>query len=384
MTDASTTPTSTVLSRAAVIATATMFGLTYSLAAALIALDLVARGASEIVIGANAAMHAVGVLVTATILPRIVAAFGIRKLVILALATAAAVLIAFPAAPWIWLWFPLRFLLGMSSEILFVLSETWTNSLSTEETRARSMAAYTAALSIGFASGPAILSVVGSDGVTPFAIGAVISLAAAVFVASPKVSAPAFDEPATGNPLRYMALAPVAISSTVLNAAIETAGLSFLAIYAVQLGWAESGATRLMSVMMIGAILLQLPIGWLGDKMDRIRLLAILAVTATVGALVWPLALQDETATYALLFVWGGAFVGLYTIMLTVVGSRFQGSDLVGIYAAMGLMWGVGALVGPLAAGAAMQATQHGLAFFAAAACGAFALFAIARGRGSS
>jgi len=107
-------------------------------------------------------------------------------------------------------------------------------------------------------------------------------------------------------------------------------------------------------------------------------------VTATVGALVWPLALQDETATYALLFVWGGAFVGLYTIMLTVVGSRFQGADLVGIYAAMGLMWGVGALVGPLAAGAAMQATQHGLAFFAAAACGAFALFAIARGRGSS
>jgi hypothetical protein len=26
------------------------------------------------------------------------------------------------------------------------------------------------------------------------------------------------------------------------------------------------------------------------------------------------------------MFVWGGLFVGIYTIMLTVVGSRFKGS----------------------------------------------------------
>lgn len=361
-----------LLSRGAVIATAMMFGLTYSLSAALIALDMAKLNMDEALIGVNAAMHALGVLAMAFLLPRIVARVGIRRLVILALILSAATLALFPVTP-VWIWFPLRILLGAASEVMFVLSETWTNSLSTEATRARAMAAYTAALSIGFAAGPLILSGVGSTGATPFLIGSAVALTAALFVASPRVTAPAFDHPAKETPLHFMRLAPVAIGAITLNAAIETAGLSFLALYAVSLGWNEVGATRLMSCMMVGAILLQLPIGWLGDRMDRMRLVSGLALAAGLGALVWPLALSSEIATYALLFVWGGAFVGVYTIMLAVVGSRFQGSDLIGIYAAMGLMWGVGALVGPVLAGLAMDLVPHGLAFFAAAACFAFA-----------
>lgn len=362
-----------LLSSAAVVAVAMMFGLTYSLSAALIALELAHRGLSETMIGANAAMHALGVLAMAFLLPRLIARLGIRRMMIGALLTAALVLAAFPFVPFLWLWFPLRILLGAASEVMFVLSETWTNHLSTEATRTRYMAAYTVALSLGFALGPLILSTVGTSGSLPYLVGAGIAVAATLLVASPKVRAPSFHHPARQSPLYFVRLAPVAIAAILLNAAIETAGLSFLAIYAGNLGWPEESATRLMSVMMIGAILLQLPIGWLGDKIDRIALVRALAIVAGAGALVWPLALADEAVTHALLFVWGGAFVGVYTVMLAVVGSRFQGADLVGIYAAMGLMWGVGALIGPVLAGLSMDLLRHGLAFFAAAACLAFA-----------
>lgn len=367
---------STVVARGAVIATAMVFGLTYSLSAPLIAFDLAARGLSEAAIGANAAMHAVGVLVTAVALPRMVAAFGPRRLILMSIAMSALVLAVFPVMPAIWLWFVLRLFLGMAAEALFVTSETWINALSTESTRARSMAAYTAALSVGLALGPLILSLVGTEGAAPYLLGAGVALLAALFVASPKVIAPHFDEPTIGNPMRFVRLAPLALSATMLNAAIETAGLSFLALYAVGLGWAEEHATRLMSVMMIGAIILQLPIGWLGDTMDRRRLVILLAVVSAVGAAVWPLALGSAVATYALLFVWGGTFVGIYTIMITLVGSRFRGGDLVGIYAVSGLFWGLGALIGPLGAGFAMQIHPHGLALFATLACTLFALAA--------
>lgn len=365
-----------VLSRAAVIATAMVFGLTYSLSAPLIAFDLAGRGLSEAMIGANAAMHAVGVLITAVALPRLVALLGPRRLIFISIALSSVALISFPLLPVLALWFLLRLFLGMAAEALFVTSETWINALSTEGTRARSMAAYTAALSVGLALGPLILSVVGTSGVLPFAVGAGIALLAAVFVASPRIIAPHFDEPQVGSPVRFVRLAPLALSATLLNAAIETAGLSFLALYAINLGWAEAHATRLMSVMMIGAILLQLPIGWLGDTMDRRRLVIALAGLSAAGAAVWPLALGSTMATYALLFVWGGSFVGIYTIMITVVGSRFRGGDLVGIYAVSGLFWGLGALVGPLGAGIAMQAHPHGLALFVALACAGFALAA--------
>jgi MFS family permease len=370
-------PGSTLWSRAAVIMAAMIFGLTYSLSAALIALDLAERGSSDTFIGANAAMHAVGVLAMAFVLPRFAARVGMRRMVIGALAVAAVVLVLFPAVPSIWLWFPLRIVLGAASETLFVMSETWLNSLSTDATRARAMAAYTAALSVGFALGPLTLSLVGTQGGTAYWIGAGFSILALMCLAMPGIAQPVFDEPVDANPLRFIMLAPIAMAATVLHATVESAGLSFLALYAVKLGWLETEATQLMSCMMIGAIVLQLPIGWLGDKLDRRRMIIALAGLAVIGALVWPWALLSPWTTYPLLFVWGGVFVGIYTIMLTIVGSRFSGSRLVGIYAAMGLMWGAGALIGPVFAGVAMQWLTHGLPMFVAFVCACFMCAAI-------
>ncbi|HEX6210557.1 MAG TPA: MFS transporter, partial [Methylomirabilota bacterium] len=176
--------------------------------------------------------------------------------------------------------------------------------------------------------------------------------------------------------LRYLWLEPVAIAAEALNAGIETAGLSFLPLYAVGQGWTEQGATRLISCLMFGAIVLQLPIGWLGDRMDRRRLAIILALAAVGGALLWLLVLHDPWLAYPMLFLWGGVFVGIYTVMMALVGSRFQSADLIGIYTVMGLTWGVGALLGPALAGLSMDVLPHGLPVFAALACLAFAVYA--------
>ncbi len=367
---------SAVLACAGIIATAAVFGLTYSLSAALIALDLAERGLSESLIGANAAMHAVGVLVMAFLLPRIGARWGLRRSITGALALAALLLCLFPMMPLVWLWFPLRVVLGAASEVLFVLSETWLNALTSEGSRARTMGAYTAALSIGFALGPVILSLVGSDGFTAYGVGAALVAAAALFVALARIAAPDFEKPEHGNPVRYMRLAPVAMGATALNAAIETAGLTFLTLYAMSLGWGEAEATQLMACMMFGAIVLQVPIGWLGDRMDRERLIVALAVVSALGAAIWPFVLASPVMTYALLFVWGGVFVGIYTITIAILGDRYHDSELVSVYALLSIAWGVGALLGPLVGGLAMEISPHGLPVFAAIACGLFAIFA--------
>lgn len=366
-----------LLSRIAVIATAAMFGLTYSLSAPLIAFRLRDAGLDESWIGVNAAMHAVGVLLIAPVLPLLVARFGVRRLILAALLLAALVLVGFAASPAIWTWFVLRVLLGIASEMLFVLSETWTSHLSTEATRARSMAAYMVGMSLGFAAGPLLLSATGVSGMVPFLAGAAPLAAAMLLIAAPQVMAPVFGPAEGANPLRYLRLAPVAMAATMLNAAIETSGLSFLALYAMSLGWSEPRATHLLSAMMVGAIVLQLPIGWLGDRIDRLRLVSALALLAAAGALIWPLVLGIPWLALLVVFLWGGLFVGIYTLMLTIVGSRFQGAELVGIYGVMGLLWGVGALIGPVLAGVAMDATRHGLPLFVALVCLLFLAFVV-------
>lgn len=364
---------SSYVSMAAVIAAASIFGLTYSLTAPLIALQLSQKGYGEYYIGLNAAMHAAGVLLIAPILPSLAVRFGARRLIVIALITTASLLALFPLVPAVWIWFPLRLGFGMGAEVLFVMSETWTNELSNDRVRGRTMALYTASLSLGMVGGPALLSVLGAEPLA-YWVGAAIAIAAVLLVAGPWVTEPVRIESPSHNPIKYLRMAPIAVATTVLNAAIETAGLSFIALYATGMGWSEQGAMRLISTLMLGAILLQLPIGWLADRMNPRHLALMLAALSAVSALLWPWMLGQHWLAYAMIFVWGGLFVGIYTVMLTMVGSRYSGSDLVGIYAVMGLAWGGGALLGPSLAGVAMSVNpQYGLPTFVAIACALFA-----------
>ncbi|MCZ7935283.1 MFS transporter [Agrobacterium leguminum] len=356
--------------------TATIFGLTYGLSAPLIALELAEAGYSESFIGANGAMYAVGVLLAAPFMPRLFGRFGFGRLAKSALLGAGSILLLFPAAPFIWIWFPLRAALGAVSETLFVVSETWLNHLASEASRGRLIAIYMTALSCGTALGPTILAFVGRHELWAFVIGGLMTFAACTVLVFGRPQEPKAEHEDIGNPFRYLGLAPVAVASAALNAALEAAGLSLLPIYAVSLGWPEQSATLLLTVLLIGSITLQLPIGWLGDRMPRSKLLALLALLATIGAAFWPMALAHAWLAYPLLFVWGGVFVGIYTTTVVMLGDLYEGSELVGIYALLSVAWGVGAFTGPFLSGIAMEMTLHGLPLFAAVACGIFGLCA--------
>lgn len=368
--------TGLVRTSAIVILTAAIFGLTYGLSAPLIALELAEAGYTETLIGANGAMYAIGVLLAAPYLPRLSQRLGFSRLAKGALVASGGLFALFPLAPFLWIWFPLRAALGAASETIFVVSETWINQIADDRNRGQLIAIYVTALSCGTALGPAILALVGREESLAFMIGAAIALAACVILilGRPRATKPVGEE--VSNPYRFLKLVPVAVASSILNAALEAAGLSLLPLYAVNLGWEEHSAMLLLTVLLIGSILLQLPIGWLGDRIDRRKLIIALGAISAAGALMWPFAFSHPWLAYPLLFLWGGAFVGIYTTTVVMLGDDYKGTELLSIYALLSMAWGIGALVGPLIGGLAMEGTPHGLPVFAAIACGGFVLFA--------
>lgn len=368
-------PRESLLALLPVHAAAAIFGLAYGLSAPLIALALHARGISESVIGANAAMYALGVLLVAPVLPRGIRRMGSWPLLALGLGLVALTLPAFWLLPWIGAWFVLRLVLGAASETVLVLTETWVSAASDEPRRATNIAVYTASLSLGFAVGPAILSMLGSHAWMAYALGGVLPLLALGVLVIGRIRPPVVTDHADPRSLLALAAsAPLAMAGTALNAALEAAGLSLLPIYAVQQGWSPASGTLLISTLMLGAILLQLPIGWLGDRVPRRPLILCLSLLSAAGACLWPWAIATPVLAYALLFVWGGVFVGIYTLIITEVGTHYRGSELVAVYGAMSVAWGTGALVGPLGAGLALELSPHGLPWFAAACCTLFAI----------
>lgn len=359
-----------------VIFSVTVFSLTYGLSSPLIAFKLLNAGMSESAIGVNAAMHAVGVFLIAPFLPALFRRYRPLTLIVVSLCAIAVIFMLFGVVSFP-MWFLLRMGLGLFSEIIMVQTETWLNGSTVERARGKVLALYTAGMSLGFATGPLILAWTGSDGNLAFYVASVLAALAIVFIFTsgmPRVEGHEEKPETLGNSLK---LAALPIMATVLNAAVEVLGMNFLSLYAIKLGWSESASALLISVLMFGAILLQLPIGWLADRVDRLKLMTTLAFIAAALAFVWPHILAFHLLSYVMLFIWGGIFVGIYTVAITWVGERFKGGQLAGIYAAMSVAWGAGALAGPLLGGFAMTFSLHGLPWLTGALCLVFALLSL-------
>lgn len=359
-----------------VIFSVTVFSLTYGLSSPLIAFKLLNAGMSESAIGVNAAMHAVGVFLIAPFLPALFRRYRPLTLIVVSLCAIAVIFVLFGVVSFP-MWFLLRMGLGLFSEIIMVQTETWLNGSTVERARGKVLALYTAGMSLGFATGPLILAWTGSDGNLAFYVASVLAALAIVFIFTsgmPRVEGHEEKPETLGNSLK---LAALPIMATVLNAAVEVLGMNFLSLYAIKLGWSESASALLISVLMFGAILLQLPIGWLADRVDRLKLMTTLAFIAAALAFVWPHILAFHLLSYVMLFIWGGIFVGIYTVAITWVGERFKGGQLTGIYAAMSVAWGAGALAGPLLGGFAMTFSLHGLPWLTGALCLVFALLSL-------
>lgn len=360
----------------AIIFSVTVFSLTYGLSAPLLAFKLIHAGMTESMVGMNAAMHAVGVFAIAPFLPALFRRYRPITLMLLSLSAITVIFLLFGLVE-LPFWFLLRMGLGIFSEIIMVQTETWLNGNTVERSRGKVLALYTAGMSLGFATGPLILAYTGSDGNLAFYTAGLLAILAIVLITvsgMPRVDA---EEEIPDSFLLSLKLAALPIMATVLNAAVEMLGINFLSLYAIKLGWSESSSALLISVLMFGAIVLQLPIGWLADKVNRLTLMRTLAFIAAIMAFIWPTILAFHLLSYVMLFLWGGIFVGIYTVAITWVGEHFKGSQLAGIYAAMSVAWGAGALAGPLLGGLVMQYSLHGLPWLTGAMCLVFAFVSL-------
>jgi MFS family permease len=346
----------------AIVATMTVASLTYGMGFPLLSLVLANQGTSSELIGLNAAVPSVAVLLVAPFASRLMRAHGPALPVLVALPAMAVIYLLLPTFPNVYAWFPLRFLMGVAGSIMWITGEAWINQVAGDHQRGRVVALYSMAVAAGYALGPLVLTLVGSRGWTPFLIASALTALAAlpsllVLREAPKLG----GRPSVG-PLGYLRAAPAAMCIAGLYAAIDGMVLSFLPLYGIELGQSEVAMLALVTLLGIGGIVGQLPIGWLADRMDRRRLVISCTLALIVGALAIPAVLGARPWEWAHFLAFGAVLGGLYTLGMVQLGQRFKGADLASASAAFGFMWGLGMMAGPALGGFAMRAAgPHGL-----------------------
>lgn len=339
----------------AIYAAAVAFGFTFGLSSPLFSLILELRGVGSSLIGLNGAMTSLGFLASAPVVPPLVRRFGVMKFMFASMLAATAVLLTMRVIDDLVMWFVLRFLFGAALNGLLLISETWINQIASPASRGRAIAIYVTVLAAAFAGGPLILPFTGTDGWTPFLIAAATILVSAAAFLPVRGIAPRFSERQTFSVLSFFRIAPTLMAAVAAVAIIDGAMIVHLAVYGLRLEAPLTVAAAMVSAFMVGNVLLQIPLGWMADHLNGYRVLAGCAIVGVLcgfgmagmspsNAMIWPI-----------LVIWGGFTYGLYTIALTLLGSRFSGTNLVAANAAFALMWGVGGIAGPSAAGIAMD-----------------------------
>ncbi len=367
---------------AGVTATVTVFALAQGLSYPLFTFLMQEQGLPPAMIGLSAAMTPLGIIVSAPLVPRLTRIASAPALAIVC-AILAAVLLA--AVGWLQntvAWYLLRFLIGVAIDPLYVLSEVWMISLAPAARRGRIMGLYTAIVGAGFAGGPLTLFLVGTKGWAPFLIGIGAFLVCVVILLVIARRLPSMNDDHTPIPLsNFLRLAPALLLATAVAAAFEQSTLSLLPVYGAAYGILPQGISALLTVMIAGNIVLQLPFGLLAERFAPRHLLVVCAAVSGLGVLLLPV-LIETLAVWPLLFVVGATGYGIYTMALIELGNRFSGSALVAGNAAFAVMWGIGGIAGPPGAGFAIQiAGVQGLPAVLAAICMALVGFAVYRER---
>lgn len=365
----------------AAISSISAVGIAIGLGLPLLSIILEKRGIPSTLIGLNSAMAGIAAMAAAPITTRLAHRFGVATTMIWAVLISALSAMGFYYADQFWMWFPLRVAFHGATTTLFILSEFWINVASPPRRRGLVLGIYATVLSIGFAAGAAIFSRLGSEGATPFVVGAIAILLAAIPVYIARFESPVLNEGPELHFWRYIFIVPTATAAVFIFGAVEAGGLSMFPVYATRIGFSESQAGDLLTVMAIGNVIFQIPVGLLSDRMrDRRTLLSIMAIIGLAGALAMPYFAGDGRLLSIILLFWGGSIAGLYTVGLSHLGSRLQGADLAAANAAFIFCYAVGTVAGPQAIGAAMDISgQNGFAWAIAAFFSIYVVLSVVR-----
>ncbi len=365
---------------AAAIGAISAVGTSLSLGMPLLAVILEQRGHSSSVIGLVTTSAGVAALLSTPFVPGLTRRFGAAWVLLAAVLLGTIIFPLFYFFDSIVVWFVLRFVFSLCLNTAFIVSEFWINALAPAAKRGLVMGVYATILSVGFAVGPAILSLIGSEGWLPFAVGTGLMALSILPIIAGFRADPPIHEGKGGNFLHFLTVVPLGTFAAFTVGAVESSVMSFSPVYGLRLGYSEQVAALLVMAVALGNIFAQLPLGMLSDRMDRRRLLLYIALGGIASSGIVAAVSSNQSLLMPALGLFGGVVAGLYAVGLTHLGARLSGNDLASANAAFIFMYSVGMLVGPAATGVGMDALgPQGLVVVTALILVSYATFAFFR-----
>lgn len=296
--------------------------------------------------------------------PRLVRKVGhIRSFTAMtAIASAIALLHAFLVLPAGW-WL-MRLVTGFCFAVLYMVIESWLNERSTQETRGVVLSAYMFISLTVVTLGQMLLPTADPAGMGLFALVSMLVSLAAVPVALTGSLAPAPIESTKVHVGALYGLSPAGVTASLVAGLAVGPFWALSPQFAAARGLDDAGVAFFMSAAVLGGALGQWPFGRLSDRVDRRLVIALAAALAAIAAaLLTFLAAASHLALFTLAAIWGACAFPIYSLGVAHTNDRAEPGKFVETSSGLLLVYGAGAVVGPVLASFAMDTFGTGALF---------------------
>lgn len=325
-----------------------------------------------------------GFLLSSFVMPRLIGDVGhIRVFAGFASIASTTVLMhaLFPS-PLMWLF--MRFLTGFALAGLYVVSESWLNASATNANRGRLLALYMATTYACLAGGQLLLAVVEPASYEPFILISVLVSMALVPISLTRAPAPQIDTVEPFGTLELYRVSPLGFVACLLVGVSQGALLGMGSVYGKTIGLSNPEIAVLMCLPFILVVTVLFPLGFVSDRFDRRW--AIFWLNMVVGVLALAAALPGPDTLWllaALFTAYGGLSAPVYSLAVAHTNDNLPREKMLGASARLVFVFGMGSVIGPIAAGWAMSAFGAGAFFVLGAAAhlliAGYALFRMTR-----
>src|SRR6056297_3834173 len=166
-------------------------------------------------------------------------------------------------------WTLLRIVIGFCMSGIYVTAESWLNNAATNETRGKVLSAYMMAQTLGIIGAQGLLSL-GDAGTSVLFICA--SILVSVSFAPILLSVAPAPVVEVARPMSLRALfsnSPLGTVGIFLLGSVYATQSGMGAVFGTQIGFTTAEISLFVAMLFAGALVLQYPVGWLSDRMDR-------------------------------------------------------------------------------------------------------------------
>ncbi len=255
------------------------------------------------------------------------------------------------------IWGAMRMLMGFCIACAFAVIDGWLSDASTEKTRGRILATSQVVVMAAIFSGQFLLNLAPPTEQTLFIICGILLCLALIPLIMSRRPGPAINDMKGMSFKQLFVCSPLGFVCCFFAGLMYGAMLNMLPVFASHNGINGFELSLYMAIAILGAFVLQFPVGMLSDRFDRRTVLFFLLIVNMIATIATPFGVHYDFTFFMMLTtaITTGLFSCLYPMSISETLDKVQRSEMAAAMGGLLSIYACGSILGPLTSSMAMK-----------------------------